>query len=530
MKRFSVLALLVVLVMGFAGTAMAAENTANLADTTTIQRVSRGPVVIQNASGAGTTLYVATGNGQFAGLNPLPSGVSVYAVDTARTNPDGTMQKKELTGAAASAMQPYSSGATLVGAPVVTTKAGAGTSVFYMVYPIGTQVVGSAGTGFANATNSGVSIVSLNGQSGAINWVRGIAFNGAIAGATAAASTQTTPLTLDDESVATSGATLYVGVGVDNTSNSTGATVYAIDGDDGSVLGQFAFPGLGAASFKSTVSGFYSAPFISGTSLYILGWDRTSAGVTLFGLNRNNLAAGVSAAAVVNTANMDFSHMQAPTPCVAGNSIFVVAAGTGTQAGVTVYDRFNLTKQYFVNYGPIAAGAGVSASPVSDGSYIVLSTLTAVTNYALTSVNGLSANKATWTIDLAKSFTDGTYNIIGTPAISNGFVYIPVADVGGGNKGFLLRCTLSSTTGNAIKLGSITGMVVADPIISVGYVYAVTYNPTVYQIDGSVGAVGFTNWQQFKFDKAKTGYNFNPPHAQPIPADDDSNCFISTVK
>jgi hypothetical protein len=533
MKKFSITALIVMLVAAFAGTAMA-DRSATITDTTPGMRVSKGPVVIQDINGTGTTLYVATGYLQYNNLKEGTApgaGVSVYAIDTQRTNTDGTLQKRQLTGAAASAMQAYANGVTLISAPVVTTKALQGVSVFYTILAPNAQVVGSVGSGFTQV-NTGVTIISLNGSSGAMNWQRGIALNGLVAAAAANAPyADVSPLTLDDESIATSGATLYMAAGVDTTSGTgTGATVYSIDADNGAIVGEYAFPGVGAARFASTVSGFFSAPFISGASLYVLGWDATSAGVTLYGMNRNNLYAGVSAVGLVNQANMDYSHAQTPTPAVSGNSIYVVAAGTGTQAGVTVYNKYTLAKEYYVPYGPVAAGTGVSASPVTDGNYIVLSTLTAVSAYPLTSTNGLSANRAQWTIDLAKLFTDGIYQIWGTPAISNGYVYIPVSDTTGANRGFVLRCTLGTATANPTKISTITEMVVADPIISAGYVYAATYNPTVHQIDGGVGAVGFNNWQQFKFDKAKTGYNYNPPQNPPPPDDDDSGCFITTVK
>lgn len=539
MKRFSIVALLVVLVVAFAGTAMADRST-SLTDNTINQRVSQGPVLIQDVNGTGTSAYVLTGEPRYSARSDgksdgFISAVTLYAIDTQRTNTDGTLQKKVLSD------KSVTNGVTPVSAPVVITKLRSGVSVFYGFQAPNAQVVGSVGSGFSQV-NTGVTIIGLDGVTGTTRWQRGIAINGAVAAAaTNSRYADTSPITLDDESVATSGATLYVGVGVENAPAAaflaipgTGATLYAIDSDDGSIVGQYGFPGLGAARFASSVSGFFSAPFISGASVYVLGWDANTfvatGGVTLFGLNRNNLAAGVSAVGLVNQANMDFSHGQAPTPAVSGNSIYVVAVGTGTQAGVTVYNKFTLAKEYFVNYGPVAAGAGVSASPVTDGNYIVLSTLTAVSAYPLTSTNGLSQNKALWTIDLAKLFTDGIYQIHGTPAISNGYVYIPVTDTPVANRGFVLRCTLGSANPAPIKIGTITESVVADPIISAGYVYAVTNNPTVYQMDGGIGAVGFTNWQQFKFDKAKTGYNFNPPQ-NPAPGDDDDGgCFITTVK
>jgi len=529
MKKLSVMGLILVLIVAFAGTAMA-DNSANLTDTTTGMRVTKGPVVIKNVGGAGTTVYVATGYAQFNNEKSLllaapGAGVSVFAIDTMRTNADGTLQKKELT----AAMQAYANGVTLVAAPVVTSKSG--TSVFYSILAPNAQVVGglNSGTGTGHiGTDTGVTILALNGTSGAIAWQRGIAINGTVAGvATNSPYALVSPLTLDDESVMTSGATLYMAVGADEISaTGTGATVYSIDADNGNILGQYTFPGVGAAGFASTVSGFFSAPFISGNSLYVLGWDKTSGGVTLYGLHRNNVNAGVSAVGLVNTANMDYSHAQTPTPAVSGNSIFVVAAGIGTQAGVTVYDKYRLNKVYFTNYGPVAAGSGVSASPVTDGTYIVLSTMSAVTCY---NVNSLSTNTRLWTIDLAKSFTDGTYMIFGTPAISNGFVYIPVSDTTGANKGFILRCVLNSTTGEPTKIGNVTEMVSADPIISAGYVYAVTHNPTVHQIGGGIGAHGYNDWKQFKFDKAKTGYSFDPPQ-RPVEAGSSGGCFISTVK
>jgi hypothetical protein len=527
MKKYLSFVLAALLVVGFCGTAMA-DNTASLTDSTTTLRVYRGPVVINDADGTGTSAYVATGPVQFFAANSTNNGVSIYAIDSNRTDASGNMVKKELTAALRTRFG--ASGTTLVGAPVVAdtwagTGSKAGVSVFVLIAAPQTQAVGNF-TG-NNTLNTGVSLIALNGGSGALVWERGIALNGMVVD-TALTGTSIfpcSPITLDAESASTSGVTLYGTAGTLLAGASTGASVFSVDGDTGALIGVTTFDNQ-----YSGVSAFHAAPVISGNSLYVIGWNPGTGGVSMFALDKNKINAGVSKFTTIIPGGVDVAHWQTPTPAVSGNSIFVVQAGAGTWAGVTVYDKNTFTKQYHTQYGPIPAATGVSASPVTDGNYIVLSTLTAVTNYALTSTAGLSTNTAKWTIDLAKSYTDGTYQIWGTPAISNGYVYIPVTDTAGGNKGFVLRCTLNSTTGEAVKLTSITEMVAAEPIVSGDDVWAVTLNPTVHKITSGTGARGEVGWAQFKFDKSKTGANTRQDTVPVVPGDDDSGCFISTVK
>jgi hypothetical protein len=98
------------------------------------------------------------------------------------------------------------------------------------------------------------------------------------------------PVTIDNESVDTSGATIYgvsgvtrsvVGIG-DGTS---GVSIWAIDSDTG---GYAATPdgNSNVTSFEqgaySGVSTVQAAPVISGTSLFVLGWSQQTAGITIF--------------------------------------------------------------------------------------------------------------------------------------------------------------------------------------------------------------------------------------------------------
>ena len=543
MKKWIVFILAAAVAVGVGGTAFA-DNTANLTDGTITMRAGKGAVIMQDSGGTGTSAYVATGYLQYnfdtAATN---NGVSVFAIDTSRTVTAGTLQWTELT----AAMRAYLSGATLIGAPVVATEwAGTptsgdtGTSVYFLVAAGQDQQVSSFTTNMSDA-NTGLSLFCLDGANGTIRWQRGIPVWGMPQSAAADGGTSvfmSTPVTIDTESVAGSGATLYGAVGVLNNPSGAigGASVYAIDADTGAIADNLTattvFP-TNTASESSGVSGFFAAPVISGNSLFVIGWHNgTTTGITMYAFDKNNLLSGVSAMGKIMPNSVDILHAQTPTPVVSGSSIYIVAAGSGTVAGVSVYDLDTLANasalngpMYTVPYGPVAAGSGVSASPVTNGNYIVLCTTTAVSCYQL---NNLSANIAQWTLDLAVAYTDGTYQIWGTPAISNGYVYIPVADSTGANKGFVLRCQLSDTTNGApIKIGNITKMVVADLIVSGNQVWAATYNPTVYRIDNT-GARGYTNWAQFKFDAAKTGHNTRPEggHLQ----GSSGGCFISTIK
>jgi len=530
MKKLIFLVFVAVLAVGF-GTAFA-DNTVNLTDTTTTLRVAKGPVVISDYSGTGTSLYVASGDLQFNGNNSLTNnGVSVWAIDTVRTDNAGLMVKKELT----SILKPFLTGTTLIGAPVVATQGPnskyIGVSVFFLTAAPQTTLTGNLTSDISSG--AGMTLWALNGATGATQWTRGIAMNAMSGGLfTGTSIFASSPITIDTESVATSGATLYgtAGAGLNggNGGSISGASVFAIDADTGALVtnGVTEFPNC-TVSAISSVSGFFAAPVISGNSLYILGWNGSVNAVTMFAFDKNNLKAGVSRYGEVVQKGMDLNHAQMPTPAVSGASLYVVAAGTGGWAGVTVYDTTTLAVKESKTIGPCPA-SGVSASPVTNGNFIVLSTLTAVTCYQLP--GGLSTNVGKWSIDLAKSpYTDGTYQIAGTPAISNGFVYIPVIDTTGATKGFLLKATLDSTTGNATKIGGITNMVAADPIVGGRNVYAVTYNPTVYQI-GGVGADGVATWNQFKFGASKTGANTATSAAAPAVGDDNSGCFISTIK
>jgi len=536
MKKFMIFVLAAVFAVGF-GTAFA-DNTVNLTDTTTTMRVGKGPVAMQDYSGTGTSAYVAVGNLQYAFDTAVTSnGVSIYAIDLNRTDAGGLMVKKDLT----RALGPYvGTGVTLIGAPVVATRGPSslytGVSVFFLAAAKQTQAVGRLTTTTGVNPETGMTLYALDGASGTLWWQRGIAMNfmALDPGLTGTGTSifASSPITIDTESFTTSGATIYgtAGVGIlGNGQAGTGASVWAIDADTGLLVtnGVTEFPTM-AVSPNSSVSGFFAAPVISGNSLYVIGWNGANNSVTMFAFDKLNLKAGVSKYGEIVQRGMTFTLANTmPTPTVSGNSIFVVAAGTGGWAGVTAYDKDTLAPQYTATIGPCGT-SGVSASPVTDGSYVVISTMTAVTCYQ---INRLSEATTTgkWSIDLAKSpYTDGAYRIYGTPAISNGYVWVPVADLAA-NKGFLLRCVLNSTNGSATKVGNITAPVVADPIVTYDDVIAVSYNPTVTKITSS-GAQGAVNWDQFKADKSKTGYNIRAAAAATVYDDDDSGCFISTIK
>lgn len=537
MKKLLILFVVGLMTVSLVGTAVA-DNTVSLSDTTTTLRISQGPVSAQDT--LGTTVYVVSGNGQYVGDTTIQNGVSLFSVDTNATDTNGLMYKKELT----RRMRVALAGATPMGGPIASAlwkdkaSSASGTSVYFLIAAPQSQSVANL-TRNRTSINSGMTLYCMNGDTGVTSWERGIAFNQLITpgigvGLSGSSLFAASPITMDTESASTSGVTLYGTTGIavgpiplidgGGYNVGAGASIFAIDGDTGAlVTGGVTQFGTGGGN---GVSGFYAAPVISGDTLYVIGWNGFTTGMTMFALQKNNIVAGVSQTANILKVGVDLSRFQIPTPATSGSSIFVVAVGVGGWAGVTVYERDKLVVQYTVpSYGP---ATGVSASPVSDGSYVVLSTMSAVTCYE---INRLSeaGTAGKWSIDLTKSpYTDGTYRIYGTPSISNGYVWIPVTDISGANKGFVLRCLLNSTTGSASKVGGITEMVVASPIVVYDDVVAVTYNPTVTKITQS-GARGYADWSQFKFDKGKAGASNRAAAAAAVVAEDDSGCFISTL-
>jgi len=132
--------------------------------------------------------------------------------------------------------------------------------------------------------------------------------------------------------------------------------------------------------------------------------------------------------------------------------------------------------------------------------------------------------------------------IIGTPAVSNGYVYVPVIS---GANGWIDVFQITGTPDiaataelNYVERFRLNGPVAASPAIANQSLYAYSYgtaaNPAkAYKFDLSAYMTseryGFPYWTQFKFNASKTGENTATEE------DDDwtagsSGCFISTIK
>jgi hypothetical protein len=289
---------------------------------------------------------------------------------------------------------------------------------------------------------------------------------------------------------------------------------YALTPDGLSSTTIFSFAGA------SGVTAVHAAPLISGDSLFIVGFGgggATGGGNTIYQFVKNNLLAGVSAQATITPTSTTLDDQYIPTPAISGGSIFVV----GNSGGVTAYSADNLTAQYTVDYtGVQTVTSGVTASPVTEGAYIVLCSASSVTNYML---DNLSGNSKEWTYDFGANKA-----IWATPVISNGYVWVSVQDTIL-NTTTTYRFTLNDDYDGDPLVVKVDGkLMYASPAIVGTDLWTVTYNPVVEKAD-VVGASAANNFPQFKFNKAKTGANTLV--TEEVPAVGSSGgCFISTIK
>jgi hypothetical protein len=506
MKKWMILVMAACMAVGFAGTALAA-NSVELGGTASTVYSVVWDAVYANAPG-GASAFVVTGRvGDDATLG-VEAGTTLYAISNRWSNPAGTEMR-------AVALQAVA-GATSVGGPALVSGT-SDTVYFYVQSPV---AVGNT------AATSGNTLYRINGGTGAVYWSTGIPGNGLTAGvdgnaalfdsANAGATPYSlAPITIDTESRTRSGSTIF-GVTAGNGTGDSGVSVWAIDAETGvyttNSAGMSNVTGFTAASGVSVI---HTAPVISGNSLFVIGYSGIGAGSTLYQFNKNNIWNGPTATATVNL-NADLSDQWIPTPTVSGNSIFVV----DNNGAVTSFYTANLTQNWghgSVDYAA-ATDTGVTASPVTDGRYIVLASTSSVSCFTL---NKLSTNVAEWNYNFGANKA-----IFASPSISSGYVWVTVNDL------ILLTSTtyrFRLATGNIATVDTYGKMTFASPIVVGDTIWTVSYNPEVKKIKQADYASGRPYWPQFKYDAAKTGRN-TLPNSDETPDDDDSGCFISTLK
>jgi hypothetical protein len=303
----------------------------------------------------------------------------------------------------------------------------------------------------------------------------------------------------------------------------TGVSVWAIDADTGlfttSVAGNANVTGFQTIG-TSGVSCVHAAPVISGNSLFIIGHStQAGGGNTIFQFDKHDLLAGVSNEATINLV-ADTSDQWIPTPCVTGGSIFVV----DNDGGVSVFDTQNLAQVDNELVFGERLTTGVTAGPVTDGTYIVFSGTSRV---RCCLVNNVSAGVSKqWEYEFGAN-----WSIWATPVISNGFVWVTANDLSAGvNAATTRRFTLRDTfDGNPQTIKAHGKLVYSSPIIVSSDLWTVTHAPVVEKTNQPDIARGWNYWTQFKFDAAKTGNNTRPEGDRHIPGG-DSGCFISTIR
>jgi hypothetical protein len=316
--------------------------------------------------------------------------------------------------------------------------------------------------------------------------------------------------------------------------------------------------GLATKVSVSAISGFVASPVISGESVFYVGYEG-GGGITVYQLDKDDLGGftggaqnavgGVIYAATVKPVGVALNRADRfmPTPVAVedtrgGVSLVVVC----NQGGVTVYDTQDLalgggrTAGYVGNIvNPRFTTTGVTASPVVwerdvEGDlltdpYIIICGSSAVSCYQVS--NGLATNTPAWTYSFAANISPAS-QIWGTPAVSNGFVYVPV--VWGAN-GTIFVFDIDAGNNAWVARHDLNGPIYGDPIVVNNEVWGISLGTAaqstqIYQFEENGLGRAFANpyWTQFKFSAEKTGDNT-------LQEDDDffgsdGGCFISTVK
>ncbi|MBW2304732.1 MAG: hypothetical protein JRF57_13595 [Deltaproteobacteria bacterium] len=513
MKKFLAFFLAAAMVLG-AGTALAA-NTVELSTATSgVSTVYWGPVFSRHSSGL--SAYVVTG-AIFNAASKLDAGTTLYAISNTLTNTDGTELRVQAL--------KFVSGATPIGPPQLIS--GTTTTVVLYVLAPGDERVGSS------ATDSGNTLYIIDGGTGTLYHELGIPGNGlgyaafpASSGAYDLANAGSSPyclapVTIDNENTSYSGATIFgiTSAGVTNSVGDSGISIWAVSAQTGTYTtnssGNSNVTGFPSASGVSVI---HTAPVISGDSLFVIGYSSTGSGNTIFQFAKNNIYNGIVTSATVGL-NADLSNQWIPTPCVSGGSIFVV----DNEGGVSSFRTDNLSLNYGVRYTGSRITTGVTAAPVTDGTYIVVCSTSAVTCFKLDNLSqAATSSAAQWAYDFGAN-----KSIWATPAISGGYVWVTVNDTLR-NTSTTYRFELASTASNGgiAQINTYGDLTYGDPILVDSAVWTVSYDPVVRKIADSHGDAK-DYWPQLKFDKAKTGNNTDTDDVEPTT--DDGGCFISTI-
>lgn len=497
-KKLMVSILAVLMTVGVIGTAGAADFTWTLSNASTL-RFFASPV-----TESGVSVYLLAG-----GSLPILSTTNSSGATLMMVNPT--------TGASAfwggAALRP--TGTSAFSTPAVIS----GETVFAQVYNL---------VGGSNSL-SGTSLVAIDGITGTTYYTVSIpqVLGGTGGGPLGGNTFYTAPLLIKPDST-----TIYGTSGV--SAPGTGASIWALTVSTGSL-----------SSFSTGVSSIWAAPLLSGSSLYVLGDYNdlgAAGGTSIFAFNSASPFALAARANVLGTtAQRPFA-----SPAIAGNSIFVVDA-TG---GLTAYNKSTLAvgTQDFIQFA-VQANSQVTASPVTNGAFLAVANNDTGNNTAGVTVFDLSrplagSTGASWWFSYSGS------TIVATPAISNGVLYLAVNS---GGDGIIDRFNLSGHSGKIVapdftrisldsrgrNLGSID---FSSPIIKgnrlivvsnggTGAAGAAAANtPVLYNFDVSgSSARGTAVWSQFKANAVRTGENTAAAAAVTVD-DDDSGCFISTIK
>ncbi|MGD8388863.1 MAG: PQQ-binding-like beta-propeller repeat protein [Desulfobacteraceae bacterium] len=447
---------------------------------------------------------------------------------------------------------------------------------------------------------SGVTLLLIDGQTMTANWVRGIPeYAAAVSGPKWAEQGRNPPyyptqLTVwtPNENLDATGATIYGTSMADLFAASSGASVWSFTNWGAlaaSGTGTTAWP-FAATSYYGTgsgvvnantgnaggrpswsrVDGFIGSPVISGESVFYVGYASSpglgisglepglnGAGITLYQLDKDDLGGGVINAARIQEdfVAKAYSHRFMPTPVASGGSIFVV----GYEGGVTVYNDENLA---WGNTGgsdstagylgqlllPANTFSGVTASPVvletgENDPYIIMCGSSAVTCWNISDGLASIPTQRRWWYDFAAHIGVNS-QIWGTPAVADGYVFVPVADFVGSDGAvyaFDIDATPDLANGELqwAEQYNLNSEAVASPILIDRQLWAFSFgtaaanNARVTQWDvGNLISDDYSAnyyWTQFKFDAAKTG------DGTLIDDDDDyvegsSGCFLSTIR
>jgi hypothetical protein len=516
MKRLFSFVIIALLAVGLGGTALAATSVELSTATSGVSTVYWGAVF--GAAPGGTSAYISTG-----GIANDPTkgdaGTTLYAVSNNLTNATGTELR-------AVALQ-FDSGATPLGGPQLIS--GTSDAVVLLVQAAATSLAPGS------TTDSGATLYVIDGGTGAVNWALSLPGSGLGVAAPAAGTGiydlanagtvpySLAPVTIDNESLATAGATIY-GIVSSGAASPGGASIFAVSSVtpafNTNVNGRSNVTGLSLPSigYLSAVSAVHTAPVISGESLFVVGYSALgTGGNTILQFAKNNIYDGPSGATTVGL-NADLSDQWIPTPTVGGNSIFVV----DNNGAVSAYAIPNLALQYSVDYAGNSFNGGVTAGPVHNGTYIVLCATSSLTGYQ---INNLSGNSKEWTYDFGAS---SRYTIDSTPVISGGYVWVTVTEtIGNSTTSTIWRFTISDTYDGSPLIVANLRQTLASPIVVGNSIWTTSYDPLVEKIVAG-GAAGENYWPQFKFNKAKTGNN-TADEDDVVPGS-GGGCFISTIK